>query len=207
MLTEKQLAMLKPFLGANMFKEYGVRELARAANEKSNNAVQIALRKFVKENIVNIRNSGTSKLYRINLDNDLSYDYLELLKYEGLSKEIIYSIEALKKEIEKYNLFYSLAIFGSYAAGKQNKKSDLDIAVFIPDKNIESKIKIASKMAEINSLVPLHVQIIPDDDFFEMLVNKEANVGKEIAMNHRTIYNLKAFYKTIKKASEHGYKY
>ena len=207
MLTKKQVLLLKPFQGANILKEYGVRELARAANEKSNNAVQIALHQFLKENIVVERKQGTSKLYKINLSNDLSYTYLELIKYEELSKEVVYSIEVLKKEIEKYTFFYSLVIFGSYAIGKQTKKSDLDISVLIPDKSLESNIKIASNTVKTNTLLPLHIEIITNNDFFEMLINKETNVGKEIAKKHRAVHNINIFYKIIKKSLEHGFKY
>jgi len=207
MLTKKQIMLLKPFQGANILKEYGVRELARAANEKSNNAVQIALRQFLKENIVVERKQGTSRLYKINLLNDLSYIYVDLIKYEELSKEVVYSIEVLKKEIEKYTFFYSLVIFGSHAIGKQTKKSDLDIAVFIPDKSLESNIKIASNTVKTSTLLPLHIEIITNDEFFEMLINKETNVGKEIAKKHRAVHNTNIFYKIIKKALDNGFKY
>src|SRR3989344_2498022 len=145
MLTKKQIMLLKPFQGANILKEYGVRELARAANEKSNNAVQIALRQFLKENIV----------------------------------------------VER----------------KQTKKSDLDIAVFIPDKSLESNIKIASNTVKTSTLLPLHIEIITNDEFFEMLINKETNVGKEIAKKHRAVHNTNIFYKIIKKALDNGFKY
>ncbi len=207
MLTKKQLMLLKPFQGANIAREYGVRELARALNEKSNNAMQIALKQFIKEKIVTERKVGTSKLYKINLSNNLSYNYLELIKFDGLSKEVVSSVEALMNEIEKYDLFYSLAIFGSYAIGKQAKASDLDITVLIPNKSFEQNVKIASNMAKTSALLQLHVQIITIDDFFEMLINKQANVGKEIARKHRVIYNSSVFYKIINKALSHGFKF
>lgn len=207
MLTKKQLTLLKPFQGANIVREYGVRELARASNEKSNNAIQLALKQFIKEKIVSERKVGTSKLYKINLSNNLSYNYLELIKFEGLPKEVVSSVESLMNEIDKYSLFYSLAIFGSYAIEKQAKNSDLDIAVFIPNKSYEQNVKIASNMAQSSALLPLHVQIVAVDDFFEMLINKQANVGKEIARKHRVIYNLPVFYKIIKKALSHGFQF
>lgn len=207
MLTKKQLILLKPFQGANIVREYGVRELARASNEKSNNAIQLALKQFIKEKIVSERKVGTSKLYKINLSNNLSYNYLELIKFEGLPKEVVSSVESLINEIDKYSLFYSLAIFGSYAIEKQAKNSDLDIAVFIPNKSHEQNVKIASNMAQSSALLPLHVQIVAVDDFFEMLINKQANVGKEIARKHRVIYNLPVFYKIIKKALSHGFQF
>ncbi len=206
MLTKKQLKLLGPFL-ANIFKEYGQRELGRLAHEKSSNAVQLAIKQFEHEKIVTSRNVGTSKLYRINFDNELSYDYLSLLKYEGLPKAVLQSIETLKEEIEKYLLFYSLVIFGSYAVGKQHAKSDLDVALIIPDKAHEKNMKIAETMAKLKSLLSLHVQIITFNEMFEMLTNKEANVGKEIARKHRVVHNVNIFYKIVRRALEHGFNY
>lgn len=207
MLTKKQILLLRLFHGRNMFKEYGVRELARAAHEKSNNAIQIALRQLLKENILIQKKVGTSKLYKVNALNDLSFTYLELIKYLGLPKEAIYSIEALKKEIEKYTFYYSLTVFGSYAINAQTKKSDMDIAIFIPDKSQESNMKIACNMVKSISLLPLHINIIINDDFFEMLVNKQSNLGKEIALKHRAVHNINIFYKLIIKAIDNGFQY
>ncbi len=207
MLTKKQLMLLKPFQGANIAREYGVRELARASKEKSNNAIQLALKQFIKEKIVTQRKVGTSRLYRINLSNNLSYNYLDLIKFDGLPKEVVSSIEALMNEIDKQDLFYSLAIFGSYAIGNQAKTSDLDVAVIIPNKSFEQNVKIASNMTQTSALLQLHVQIITAEDFFEMLVNKQANVGKEIARKHRVAYNSSVFYKIINKALSHGFKF
>lgn len=206
MLTKKQLKILQPFI-RNIFKGYGQREIGRLAKEKSNNTLQLATAQFEKEKIVISHKVGTSKIYQINLDNELSYDYLTLLKYEGLSKEVYQSIEVLKKQIEKYTLFYSLVIFGSYVVGEQNKESDLDILLLIPDKTQENNMKIAKNMASTKSLLELDIQIITFDEILLMLTNKEANVGKEIARKHRAVHNINIFYKIIRKAIEYGFNY
>ncbi len=206
MLTKKQLKLLKPFL-ANIFKEYGQRELGRLAHERSNNAVQLALQAFDKENIVISQRVGTSKRYKINLGNEPSYDYLTLLKYDGLPKIVSQSVEGMKKQIEKYTLFYSLVIFGSYAVGQQHKDSDLDIAILLPDKTQETNMKIAQNMASMSSLLKPHVQIITYNDMHAMLVNKDVNVGKEIARKHRAVHNVNIFYKIVRSALEHGFNY
>ena len=206
MLTKKQIKILQPFL-VNIFKGYGQRELGRLAKENSNNAIQIAIAQFEKEDIVTSQKVGTSKIYKINLDNELSYDYLTLLKYEGLPRLVYQSIEALKKQIEKYNLFYSLVIFGSYSFGEQNKDSDLDIALLIPDKTQVSNMKIAINMASLKSLLKLDIQIITFEEMQLMLTNKEVNVGKEIARKHRAVHNINIFYKIVRRAIEHGFNY
>ena len=206
MLTKKQLQLFMPF-GTNIFKEYSYKEIVKLANEKSNNALQIALQQFLKEKIVIERKIGNSKLYKVNDENDICYDYLALLKYEGFSSSLRQSIEALKVEIEKYVLFYSLVVFGSYATGQQKKESDLDIAILLPDSAQEKNMKIAVNMSSSSTLIPIHAQIITYNDFFEMLINKQANVGKEIALKHRAVHNVNIFYKIVKRAIDHGFHY
>lgn len=206
MLTKKQLKLLAPFQ-ANILKEYGFREIAKLTHEKSHNALQIALKEFTKQGIVTERKVGTSKLYKLNLNNEMSFDYISLIKYRNIPSEAVYSIEALKKEIEKYTLFYSLVIFGSYASGKQTKSSDLDIAILLPDNKQEKNIKIALNLAKTSAVIPIHAEIITHNDFFEMLINKQANVGKEIALKHRIVHNINIFYKIIKEAIEYGFQY
>ena len=44
------------------------------------------------------------------------------------SKEIIKKIEEKRKDIRKYNV-KKIGLFGSFAKGKQHKKSDIDIIV------------------------------------------------------------------------------
>ncbi|MDO8563990.1 MAG: nucleotidyltransferase domain-containing protein [Nanoarchaeota archaeon] len=206
MLTKKQLILLKSFQ-SNVFREYSFKDISRITGEKSNNALQIAIKQFIEEDLVSWRKIGNSKLYKMKIENEICYDYLTLISYESLTPEVKSSINALKKEIEKYNFFYSLVIFGSYAIGKQTRKSDLDIALIIPDKTLEKDMKIAVNMALNNSIIPLHVEIIASNDFFEMLINKQENVGKEIARKHRAIHNINIFYKIVKMANDNGFKY
>ena len=54
MLTKKQIKILQPFL-ANIFKGYGQRELGRLVKENSNNAIQIAIAQFEKEELAEIK--------------------------------------------------------------------------------------------------------------------------------------------------------
>lgn len=207
MLTKKQLTLLQPFQ-RNIFKEYSFRELATLATEKSHNALQLALKQFMKEKLITERKIGTSKLYKLRSENESVYDHLTLIKYKGLPFQVVYCIESLKKEIEKYTTFYSLILFGSYATGQQTKGSDLDVTILLPDKTQEKNIKVAVNMTRMtSSTLPLHAQVITFDDFIEMLVNKEKNVGKEIAHKHRAVHNINIFYKCVKRALEHGFRY
>lgn len=203
MFSKKQLRVLEPYL-VNFFREYSYKELK--GKEKSNNAIQSAIKRFKDKSLLTERKLGTSKLYSLNQKNELVYPLLELMAQEKLSLIVKKSIAILRKELEKYTLFYSLVIFGSYANNTPKKNSDLDLAIIIPDKSLEKNLKIAIHSAENKSLLNLDVHIITADDFKEMLTAEYANLGKEIATKNLPVYNAEIFYKIILWGINHGFK-
>ncbi len=203
MYSKKQLRVLEPYL-VNFFREYSYKELK--GKEKSNNAVQSAIKRFKDKNLLMERKLGTSKLYSLNQKNELVYPLLELMAQEKLSLIVKKSITILRKELEKYILFYSVVIFGSYANNTHKKDSDLDMAVIIPDESFEKDLKIAVHSAENKSLLNLDVHIITVDDFKEMLTAEYADLGKEIATKNLPVYNAEIFYKIIMWGINHGFK-
>lgn len=206
MATIKQIKILEAFR-ISKGKKLTAEEIKKERSINSNNFLYKALNQLIKEKVIETEQVGKSKLYNLNFNNEIVYSYFSLLAYEGVPKTAISSLEHLREEIEKYTLFYSLVVFGSYAVGKQTNKSDLDVAIFLPDKKQEGNIKIAENTSKNKSLIPLHIETITYDDMFEMLVNKSENVGKEIARKHKAIQNINIFYKIIKKAREHGFNY
>jgi len=132
MLTQIQLKLFEP-LTRNLLKEYTIKEIKESSGEKSNNAIALALKKFKDENIVKERRIGRSLLYTLNTDNEVVFNYIQLINNYKLSKSVLRAIERIKEEVEKHTSFFSIVIFGSYAIGKQTKDSDLDVAVFIED--------------------------------------------------------------------------
>lgn len=203
MYSKKQLRVLEPFL-TNFFREYSYKELK--GKEKSNNAIQSSIKRFKDKNLLAERKVGTSKLYSLNQKSESVYLLLELMAQEKLSLTVKKSIAILRKELEKYTLFYSLVIFGSYANNTHKKDSDLDVAVIIPDKSPEKNLKIAVHLAENKSLLNLDAQIITVEDFKEMLTAEYANLGKEIATKNLPVYNAEIFHKIILWGINHGFK-
>jgi predicted nucleotidyltransferase len=203
MFSSKQLRVLEPFL-TNLFREYSYKELK--GKEKSNNAIQSAIKRFKNQNILIERKLGTSKLYSINQNNELVFPLLELIAYEKVPLVVKKSIAILRKELDKYTWFYSLVIFGSYANNTSKKDSDLDLAVIIPDKSQEKNLKIAINSAKNKSLLNLDVHIIVMEEFKEMLTAEYANLGKEIANKNLPFFNAEIFYKIIMWGINHGFK-
>ncbi|PIN95320.1 hypothetical protein COU53_00055 [Candidatus Pacearchaeota archaeon CG10_big_fil_rev_8_21_14_0_10_30_48] len=206
MLTKSQFKIFEP-LTKNMLKEYSIKEIKEACGEKSNNALTLALKKFKEENIVKERKIGRSLLYTININNELVFNYIQLINTKKLSKFALRTIERIKEDVEKHTSFFSIVIFGSYASGKQTKNSDLDVAVFIDEENNRKIIETAIKSSELKTPLNIDSHVISKDEFLEMLKVDEENLGKQIARKHSSIYNSHIFYSLLKKGIKNGFRY
>ena len=91
---------------------------------------------------------------------------------------------------------YSLVLFGSYAKGKADKHSDLDIAIITPIENKEKAESIMNSIKRTTSL-NLHPLEFTYKDFIEMLSSKENNVGKEIVKNNIIFKGYEQFYECL----------
>jgi len=205
MLTKKQLKIFEPLI-RDIYREYPINEIKKIANESSNNAISIALKRFKEENLVNEKRIGKSLLYSANIENELFFCYLLLINFSKLSKIAIDSIRKIKEEIEKHAFFYSMVIFGSHAIEKQTAKSDLDIAVFIEKEENRKKIESAIKAAELKILLKIDAHVITQKEFLEMLKEDYENLGKQIARKHLLIHNPAIFYSLLKEGIKNGFK-
>lgn len=206
MLTKKQLRVLEP-MAKNLHREYSYKELKALSKVKSDNGFQIAINKFKEENLVTERRIGTSLLLKANLSNELLYSYIPIINFSKLPKNAFEVIQRLKQEIEKFTLFYSLIIFGSYADSTQTKKSDLDIAILLPDNKKNNEIKIAVNTVKKRSLIELDCHIIAHKEFLKMLEADYTNLGKLIAAKNMSLINPGIFYKLLAKGVENGFEY
>ena len=124
---------------------------------------------------------------------------IEMKKRDNFLKrhpEIKLMLEDTLKSVK--NPFFILLIFGSYAKGKQTKKSDLDILIIVKEKNdikeIERAVNKTITKAK-KSLIFIEIK-----DFKEMIKNdKEFNVGNEAKKNHVILYGAEQFYQLIRK--------
>ncbi len=205
MLTKKQLKIFEPFI-KNVYKEHTIKELKKISNEKSNNAISIALKRFKEEELVNERRIGKSLLYTLNIKNDLVFFYIALINNNKLPKIAQKIVKEIKGEVEKYTLFYSIAIFGSYAVNKQKKDSDLDIAIFIENEERKKTVQLALNSVKLKSILEVDAHVISQEEFLEMLKVDYANLGKEIARKHLLVYNHHIFYSLLNKGIKNGFK-
>ena len=206
MLTKTQIRIFEQFL-KNVFAEYTYKDIKTLSKEKSNDTFHSAIQRFKNEELVHEKIIGKSKLYSIRLSNEISYSYLSIAALNKLNKNIRKILQELIDEIDRYTIFYSLVIFGSYADNTQTKKSDLDIAIIIENKYKEHEIKTAINSISKISLIDLDCHIITKEEFLEMLKADYENLGKQIARKNLPIHNNYIFYKIIKIGVENGSKY
>lgn len=205
MLTEKQLDIFAEFV-KYPFKERTRQEIKRLSKEKSNNALSLAFSQFRNENLLIEQKVGKSSLFTLNVENDLIYYYIALSNNKRMKKSVELTLKYIKEEIKKTTSFFSIVVFGSYAIQEEKKSSDLDIAIFIENKDTIKELKINLGTAELKSILELDVHIITRGDMIEMLTNNEENLGKQIAKKHMAVYNHQIFYDLLKEGMKRGFR-
>jgi predicted nucleotidyltransferase len=206
MLTDKQLDIFTAFVKFP-FKERARQEVKVLSNEKSNNALSLAFSQFKKENLLVEQKVGKSSLYKLNLDNHLVYYYIALCNDKRLKQIVKFSLAEVFSEVKKVTSFFTIVVFGSYALGEEKKSSDLDVAIIIEDKSKVKDVERNLSSAELKSVIGLDAHVIVRDDFFEMLINDEENLGKQIAKKHLTVYNHQLFYDLVLEGVKNGFRY
>ncbi|HLC60870.1 MAG TPA: nucleotidyltransferase domain-containing protein [Candidatus Nanoarchaeia archaeon] len=206
MLTKPQIRIFGQFL-KNVFAEYTYKALKEMSKEKSSDTFHSAIQKFKHEGLVNEKIIGKSKLYSVALSNETSYNYLAIAAIDRLNKQVKSTLQKLIAEIDKYTVFHSIAVFGSYSDGTQSKESDLDIAIIIESKKKEHEIKTAISSITKISLIELDCHVITKEEFLEMLKADYENLGKQIARKNLPIHNNYIFYAIIREGVENGFRH
>jgi len=160
----------------NYNARYGVREMARKLNV-NHQTVLNHLNLLVENNILAYERKGRNKEFSSNLDNintKLLIDAAEALKsYAFLSKE--QKIKIIIQEIKK--VVDTIIVFGSYAKGLYDKKSDLDLLILgEADKPSINRIRGNSTL-EINTKYSTF-------DEFEKLLRTGNSLAVEILKTH-----------------------
>jgi len=205
MLTKKQISILGKL---KIFEKYTFKEIKSLCKEKSNNAIQQAIKNFKKENLIKETKIGNIHRYSLDYNNKKIFKYLSLYfeekveKYEKKTKE---DIQSIRNILSKKEEFYSLLIFGSYATFEYKKDSDLDIAIII--NKDKQKFEIIKKEIMRKCISNLDIQIITKNEFLSMLKVNYENLGKQIAEKNLPIENINIFYELLIKGAKNGFAY
>lgn len=203
-LVNKEIELLIPFI-KEPWKEFTLSEIKQITGIKSHHYAYDGMKKFSESGLIETEKKGNTNIYKLSYENE---DYDLFILAENLIKEKNTQIpsEVLRKITDKIKeKFYILLVTGSYALGKQTKKSDLDIAIIIPDNSEKKHFDIALKEGEL-TIPEVHGHVFTETEFYKMLVNKEYNYGKECAKNHILIYGVENYYKILMEALENGFK-
>jgi len=189
MLTKEQLNILGVF-HKDIFVEFTFKQIKEQSGQNSNNIVQIALKEFQKEEIVRTRSVGDIFVYSLNLDTNITLAYLNLVNQaEILNKKFPNTILAeIQKGIFKQTEFFILILFGSYAKGKANDKSDLDVAVIVESEQTKKEITPILETVKRREIKPIDYHIFTRNEFLQMLNDDMENIGKQIYKNHIIYY-------------------
>lgn len=204
MITQKQLKIFQVF-AKQPFAKLERKQIKQLTKEKSTNALSLAIKQFLEEEIINSTKVGKSYLYSLNLGNELTYHYMALANFQRIEKNVKKTIKIINEEVNKVTYFYGLVIFGSYAVQEYKKISDLDIAIIIENEEKRKQIEAVLNIAKQKSLMPIDPHVIIKREFIEMLTNDEENLGKQIARKHLVLNNHEIFYKIIKEGIKHGF--
>ena len=188
MLTKEQLKILSVF-NTNIFASLTFKQIKQQSKQKSNNIVQIALKKFQNEDIVKTQKIGDVTTYHLNLNN-LTLSYLNLVNEAKINKRKIPKniLDDIKNRIFKHTEFFILIVFGSYAKNVATKKSDLDIAIIVESEQTKNDIIPYLETMKRREITPIDYHTFTRVEFLEMLKADFENVGKQIFKSNIVYY-------------------
>ncbi len=197
-LTKTDLTVSE-FLLTKPHEKFSIREISRQIKRDyklTHNSVQ----RLTARKIIIKKKYGKTELCELNLT-EAAPDLIWVEQWRTkhfLGKNL--GIKILMQNIrEKITTpYYTLIIFGSYAKGTAHQRSDVDLLIIVPTKEIISEVeRTIHTIISINPL-KVHLMNITAADFKEMVEAKEVlNVGKEVIKSHIIVYGTEAYYTMV----------
>ena len=204
-MLNKEYEVIVPFM-LEPWKRFAFKEIKKLSNKTSESYVYNILKKFVKKDILKQEKAGNVILYLLNISNMSAQAYAGFVaEHIAWNKKHI-PYKGLTRIAAKIpTVFYTFIITGSYARNKQTEKSDIDAAILV-DNSVEPKKVYAELRMECELNIPqIHLYVFKASEYLEMLLNKEANYGKEIAKNNLILAGGANYYKLIGEAILRGF--
>lgn len=205
-ILPKEAYRILELLSRNLFRRYSIREIMIALKKKSYSGVFNIIARLHEAGIIKIEKIGHSSICSLDIRSPVAVAHLALLeniRFNSAKHMPHKNVQSIASKMK--SPFFILMVTGSYASGKQTRKSDLD-AVLIVDERSEKK-EILSDLADIELMVPaVHMHIFRRPEFLGMILAKGLNFGKEAAKNRLIAYGAEAYYRLIAEAIDNGYK-
>ena len=183
MIHNKYFHILKFYLGDYKREIYG-RELIGKI-PLAQKTIALTLQELEQKGLLYVKKRGSMKNYCLNIKNPQTKDTLIIT--EVLNKNLF-----LEKHQKIDHIFKQdnriIGIFGSYAKGKENKDSDIDI--FIVGKNNKQEYTKKGKEFGLN----ISVKQFTEQEFKKLLREKNPLIN-EIISNHIILFNVEKFIK------------
>ncbi len=205
LLNKEELKVLDAFR-RNLNKSLSISDVQKASGKASKTYVFNTLKKLGAHGFVEKTFVGTSGAYKAKFGLG-TIKYFSLLDLEDFERSKVpqKTVEKLLKELKPLKAPFCLVIFGSYAKGKATERSDIDIAIIVSSNKERKLFAPLAESVSLREIIPIHCEIITTNEFFKMLLAKEANLGKEIAYNHIIVFGNEGYYQIIEEAYSHGY--
>ena len=188
------------------WRKYTFTELKKVSKKKSKSYLALTLKRFIKDNIVKKELVGRLPIYSLNTTSTKARTFAGfVLENNGWNKKQIRyeDMEKIIKQIPTQN--YVFIITGSYAKNKQTETSDIDVVILVDDsmdtKRVYAELSFTCEM----NIPPIHLYVFKNKEFLEMLLNKEANYGKEIVKNSLILYGGQVYIQLIEEAIRNGF--
>jgi len=199
-MNKNELLILNLFR-KNLFLKASIREIMKRIKSKSYQRVYEAILELEKKNILSSEKLGNMNLIFLNLSRNtiINLSFLDEQEVENIPNvDEIINIKEITDHL--------ILVTGSYAKGTENKSSDLDLVIIIPDK--EDVVQTQNLIENLTMLFTpkIHLYVLRKKDFTEMLTEKKENYGKEIFKNHIILKNAQSYYELIREAIENGFK-
>lgn len=187
--TKTEIAVLKLF-AAKITENFSIREVARLI-KKDLKIVYISIKNLQERGYFIEQKQGIVLNYKKHLS-DITY--IETLRKNDFYKRHPTLQIPLESYIQKSKQkFFTLLIFGSYVAGKETKKSDIDLLAVIPEYNDDFERQLQAGLSL--STKKFHTTFLSEESFRELLQKRdEANVVNECINNHIIIYGSETYY-------------
>jgi len=194
--------ILRLFAGAP-WKKFTFKEIKRLSKSRSESYVYGVIKNFAKDGVLQQEKVGNVIQYSASESQNAIFCLSTASEQHALQEKHLphAEIEGLQKIIPAK--LYTLMVTGSYANKKQTPKSDLDMVLIcdINAKKLYSELKHFCEM----SIPKIHLYVFSPVEFEDMLLDKEANYGKEIAKNNLVIAGAEAYFRIVMEAVKNGF--
>lgn len=196
--SKTQLKIMQVF-ASRITEKFSIRQISKLL-ETPYPLAHRSIKSLIKEKFLQKDDHSLISLnYREN-HSDLSY--IESLRKEYFLRKNKAIRLFMDDTLESMQLdYFTLLVFGSYASGKQRKKSDVDILIIAQKpKDVEKTEKLMENVAD-NFSTKFHINVISAESAMEMLAKREEkNLMNETLNNHIILFGAENFYRLMKNA-------